>query len=48
MKNDNFLLDGIQALEEIETPIFMNNNGFYYLSRSIFENIRTLRAKIFE
>ena len=30
----------------VETPIFMNNDGVYYLFRSISQNIMTLTAKI--
>ena len=58
MKNDNFLLNNIQALaskqqqkqqqQKVETPIFRNNNGFYYLSRTISLNLRTLKAKVLE
>ena len=33
---------------EVETPIFINNNGFYYLSRSISQNHETLAAKVLE
>ena len=34
--------------KEIETSIFRNNNAVCYLSRSISQNPRTLRAKILE
>ena len=33
---------------EVETPIFMNNNGLYHLSRSISQNHRALTAKVLE
>ena len=34
--------------KEVEIPIFMKNNSFYYLSRPIPRNLRTLTAKILE
>ena len=34
--------------KEIETSIFMNNDAVCYLSRSISQNLKTLRAKILE
>ena len=34
--------------KEVETPIFINNNGFYYLSRSISQSHKTLTAEVLE
>ena len=39
MKNNNLSISLETTKIAVERPIFMNNSGFYYLSRSISQNV---------